>query len=54
MMMKRLNKLNESSTGYAVADVKKELQTCMQNYFGVFRKEVVEKGVSELQDIGEK
>ena len=53
--MKRLNKLNESSTGYAVADVKKELQTCMQNYFGVFRRgEFMEKGVSELRDIGEK
>ena len=50
--MKRLNKLNESSTGYAVADVKKELQTCMQNYFGVFRRgEFMEKGVSELQDL---
>ena len=53
--MKRLNKLNESSTGYAVADVKKELQTCKKNYFGVFRRgEFMEKGVSELRDIGEK
>ena len=50
-----LNVLNESNTGYEVASVKKELQTCMQNYFGVFRRgEFMEKGVSELEEIRNK
>ena len=53
--MSRLNKLNESESGYEVADVKKQLQTCMQNYFGVFRRgEFMEKGVEELGEIREK
>jgi succinate dehydrogenase / fumarate reductase flavoprotein subunit len=53
--LERLNRLNESNTGYDVASVKKELQTCMQNYFGVFRRgEVMEKGVSELEEIRNK
>ena len=35
--------------------VKKQLQTCMQNYFGVFRRgEFMEKGVKELEEIREK
>ena len=50
--MQRLNKLNESQDGFDVARIKKELQTCMQNYFGVFRRgEFMEKGVKELEDI---
>ena len=53
--LERLNRLNESNTGYDVASVKKELQTCMQNYFGVFRSgEFMEKGVSELEEIRNK
>jgi succinate dehydrogenase / fumarate reductase flavoprotein subunit len=53
--LERLNRLNESNTGYDVASVKKELQTCMQNYFGVFRRgEFMEKGVSELEEIRNK
>ena len=55
LAMSRLNKLNESESGYEVADVKKQLQTCMQNYFGVFRRgEFMEKGVKELEEIREK
>ena len=55
LAMNRLNKLNESESGYEVADVKKQLQTCMQNYFGVFRRgEFMEKGVKELEEIREK
>ena len=51
----RLNKLNESTSGYKTADVKRELQTCMQNYFGVFRRgEYMKKGVEELKSIREK
>jgi|TARA_B100000902_G_scaffold386267_1_gene428684 succinate dehydrogenase / fumarate reductase flavoprotein subunit len=53
--LERLNKLNESSSGHDVASVKKQLQTCMQNYFGVFRRgEFMEKGVAELAEIREK
>ena len=55
LAMNRLNTLNESESGYEVADVKKQLQTCMQNYFGVFRRgEFMEKGVKELEEIREK
>ena len=55
LAMSRLNTLNESESGYEVANVKKQLQTCMQNYFGVFRRgEFMEKGVKELEEIREK
>ena len=50
-----LNILNESSSGYEVSTVKKELQEVMQNYFGVFRRgDYMEKGVSALDDIRDK
>ena len=50
-----LNVLNESSSGYEVSTVKKELQAVMQNYFGVFRRgDYMEKGVAALKDIREK
>jgi len=53
--LERLNKLNESSSGYQTAEVKRQLQACMQNYFGVFRRgEFMEKGVEELKEIREK
>ena len=55
LAMSRLNTLNESESGYEVADVKKQLQNCMQSYFGVFRRgEFMEKGVKELKEIREK
>ena len=55
LAMSRLNTLNKSESGYEVADVKKQLQTCMQSYFGVFRRgEFMEKGVKELKEIREK
>ncbi len=50
-----LNILNESSSGFEVSSVKKELQEVMQNYFGVFRRgDYMEKGVTALNDIREK
>ena len=53
--LERLNKLNASDSGYDTADVKKQLQECMQNYFGVFRRgEFMEKGSNELNEIKEK
>ena len=53
--LERLYKLNESSKGYETSQVKKELQDCMQNYFGVFRRgEFMEKGLTELSEIKHK
>ena len=50
-----LNKINSSSKGFEVAEVKRELQSVMQNYFGVFRRgDYMEKGVAALRDIREK
>ena len=43
------------SKGFEVAEVKRELQSVMQNYFGVFRRgDYMEKGVTALSDIREK
>jgi succinate dehydrogenase / fumarate reductase flavoprotein subunit len=53
--LERLNYLNESKSGYETADVKRELQECMQNYFGVFRRgDFMEKGLTELSEIRNK
>jgi|TARA_B100000989_G_scaffold17635_1_gene11622 succinate dehydrogenase / fumarate reductase flavoprotein subunit len=53
--LERLNKLNESTHGHDTADVKRELQECMQNYFGVFRRgEFMEKGLEQLNELREK
>ena len=53
--LQRLNHLNESTGGYETAPIKKELQECMQNYFGVFRRgEFMEKGLKELDEIRNK
>ncbi len=50
-----LNRLNESSSGYEVSSVKRELQEVMQNFFGVFRRgDFMKKGVSALEEIREK
>ena len=55
LALHNLNKLNESSAGYEVSAVKKELQEVMQNYFGVFRRgDFMDKGVSALEEIREK
>ena len=53
--LERLNKLNESEDGFDTAAVKKELQDCMQNYFGVFRRgEFMEKGLEKLEELRDK
>jgi succinate dehydrogenase / fumarate reductase flavoprotein subunit len=50
--MARLNKVNSSTEGEAVAVLRKELQTIMQNYFGVFRNgEYMKKGVAQLAEL---
>jgi len=47
--MARLNKINTSDSGESAAVLRKELQTIMQNYFGVFRKgEYMQKGIQQL------
>jgi len=50
-----LVQLNASSEGEKVADLRKELQNTMQNYFGVFRKgEFMQEGISKLADLRER
>jgi succinate dehydrogenase / fumarate reductase, flavoprotein subunit len=47
--MTRLNKINNSTSGESASVLRKELQTIMQNYFGVFRKgEFMQKGIEQL------
>ncbi len=53
--MARLNRLNNSTTGEKVADVRADLQKTMQLYFGVFREgDSMEKGLKLLGEIGER
>jgi succinate dehydrogenase / fumarate reductase flavoprotein subunit len=50
--MSRLDKLNNSSGGENVADLRKELQNTMQNHFGVFRNgEFMREGIAKLSDL---
>ncbi|NRA42303.1 MAG: succinate dehydrogenase flavoprotein subunit [Pseudomonadales bacterium] len=47
--MQRLNKLNASTSGEKVADLRKELQNIMQLRFGVFRRgDTMQEGIAEL------
>ena len=53
--MARLNRWNESTGGESVADLKKELQTIMQNSFGVFRtEEHMNEGIKMVADLRER
>ena len=53
--MSRLNRWNESSGGESIYDLKKELQTTMQNSFGVFRTEKnMQEGMQKLADLRER
>ncbi len=50
--MARLNRLNNSTSGESAASLRKELQTIMQNYFGVFRKgEYMQLGIQKLAEL---
>ena len=50
--MARLNRLNNSTGGESVAEVRAELQKTMQLYFGVFRDgESMQKGLELLKEI---
>jgi succinate dehydrogenase / fumarate reductase, flavoprotein subunit len=52
----RLNRWNESpSQGEGVAELKRELQSCMQLNFGVFRKEgPMQEGIGKLAELRER
>ncbi|GHC17821.1 succinate dehydrogenase flavoprotein subunit [Kushneria pakistanensis] len=53
--MARLNRWNESGNGETVPELKRDLQTIMQNNFGVFRKEDnMQEGVRKLEDLRER
>ena len=48
--MARLARLNESSSGESVPELRGELQNVMQNHFGVFRKgEFMREGIEKLE-----
>jgi len=50
--LQRLNRWDESTEGESVADLRKELQSCMQLNFGVFRKEEpMLKGIEKLTEL---
>ena len=51
----RLSALNERTEGEDVATLRRELQNCMQNYFGVFRTgEYMQKGIAQLAQLRER
>lgn len=50
--MSRLNKVNNSSDGEGAAELRKELQNTMQNYFGVFRRgDYMQEGIKKLEEL---
>ncbi len=50
--LSRLIRLNESSGGEHVAELRSELQSVMQNQFGVFRKaEFMQEGIEKLNNL---
>ena len=53
--MNRLNKINNSKSGDKAPVLRSELQTTMQNYFGVFRRgDYMKKGIEKLNDLKER
>lgn len=53
--LSRLDRLNSSTGGESVADVRNDLQSTMQLYFGVFREgESMQKGLKMLDELGER
>ncbi|MBR9912481.1 MAG: succinate dehydrogenase flavoprotein subunit [Gammaproteobacteria bacterium] len=50
--MSRLNRVNNTNDGEEAPALRKELQTIMQNHFGVFRKgEFMQEGIKKLADL---
>jgi len=53
--LSRLTRLNNSTGGESVAQVRNDLQSVMQLYFGVFREgETMQKGLKLLDELGER
>ena len=53
--LSRLDRLDKSTGGESVAQVRADLQSTMQLYFGVFREgETMKKGLKMLDEIGER
>jgi len=53
--LQRLNRLNDSTSGEKTAVLRKELQSTMQNHFGVFRKgEFMQEGIEKLAVLRER
>ncbi len=53
--MNRLNRLNSSKSGERVSAVRKDLQTTMQNHFGVFRSgKFMREGIEKLKVLRER
>ncbi len=53
--LQRLNRLNESSSGEKVPELRKELQGIMQNHFGVFRRgDFMREGIEKLSALRER
>ncbi|WP_053979351.1 succinate dehydrogenase flavoprotein subunit [Marinagarivorans algicola] len=51
----RLNALNNTNNGESAPALRKELQTVMQNHFGVFRKgEFMQEGIKKIADLRER
>ena len=51
----RINRLDNTKSGESVASLRKELQTNMQNNFGVFRKgDLMQQGVTKLAELRER
>lgn len=51
----RLNSLNTTNNGEGAAELRTELQSTMQNHFGVFRKgEFMQDGIKKLADLRER
>lgn len=53
--MSRLNRLNDNQSGESASKLRTELQTIMQNYFGVFRKgDFMQEGIKQLESLRER
>ena len=50
--MERLNKINNTTGGESVSALRTELQTIMQNHFGVFRRgDFMQEGIKKLAEL---
>lgn len=53
--LSRLNRLNTTTSGESVAEVRTDLQTIMQNHFGVFRRgDFMRDGIEKLKALRER